>query len=435
MAAGAARMGGIAAVLGLVVLTLLAAHTHAMIIGIDFGSAFMKVSLVKPGTPFEIVLNNNGRRKSDTKIAFDQGQRLFAGDAKVLASRRPHRVVDSIAPLLGRSVEHPIVKELNQQYIAYFVRPVEQRNTVALQLGDPSSRGTAFVTAEEAAALETETFTAEELAAMLLGYVKDFASVEAGGDIKDCVITVPMFATQAERLAMLDAAQLAGLNVLSLVEENTAAAIQYGIDRVFENHTQHTLIYNMGARNTQVSVLQSTAYNTRSKGRNVTVGTGRIIGKAWDANLGGDTFSFRMQQLLADRFNEEHPDMDIRASPRGMAKLRLNGAKVKEILSANEEFPLYIESLLPDIDFRSKVRGRGHVGVSLFVHCGSLTLFCCEQVTRKDLFDTCGDLFERALVPVRSALADAGLEVVSTTTTATHHTMPRVCVRGRESER
>ena len=154
-------------------------------------------------------------------------------------------------------------------------------------------------------------FSAEEITAMMLAHVKEFSQVFAGGPIGDAVITVPSYWTQNERLALLDAAELAGLNILSLVDENTAGGIHYGIDRVFENATHHMVLYNMGYSATQVTLFAYDAYSLGpEKGggvgaKNRTVGQGRVVAKAWDASVGGRAFDRVLIDYVAAKFNKE----------------------------------------------------------------------------------------------------------------------------------
>ena len=162
---------------------------------------------------------------------------------------------------------------------------------------------------------------------------------------------------------------------------------RYGIDRVFENRTNHTLIYNMGASATQVSILASTSYKSKDRGRKLTVGTATVVGKGWNQFLGAGAFTDRLIEYLADVVNAEHlsaKGQDVRTMVRPMAKLRKGADKVKEVLSANEDFVLFIESLTRDLDFRTVVE-------------------------RSTLEEVAADLIEAVAQPVHDALAAAKL--------------------------
>ena len=194
-----------------------------------------------------------------------------------------------------------------------------------------------------------ETFTPEELVAMVLTHAKDITAAFGvnEGSIKDCVLTVPSFFTQHERRALLDAAVLADLNVLSLIDENTAAGLHFGIDRIDEE-PKNVLFYNMGASSLQVSIMKYHSYDHKatSYGKAKKVGSFQVLSKAWDATLGGSAFDARLVDHMADEFNEiwnkkrGTEGKDIRTvSPRAMAKLRIQANKVKQVLSANNDIP------------------------------------------------------------------------------------------------
>ena len=416
------------------VAVLACAYTaQALVVGIDVGSEYIKVALVKPGTPFEIVHNTNSKRKTEDMVAFYNGQRLYAGDAVNLATRKPHLVFSGIRELLGRNLTHPTVTEL-----------VAARRPAFNIVEAPGARGTLAVQAGtgKGESGEKPVYSVEEVMAMVLTYIRGIASDTAGSKIRDVVLTVPMYFTQNERQALIDAAELAGLKVLSLVEDNTAAAIQYGIYRVVENQTQHTLIYNMGSTGTQVSIVASTSYKGRDRGVKKDIGLSTVVGKGWDATLGGAAFTDRALDLLVKVVNEKHMNVsgrghvhartghrsvaffpvptptptptptrfrpvhrlrddadglcfvvvarlqggDIRSYVRPMAKLRKGAHKTKEVLSANEEFVLFIESLTPEIDFRT-------------------------IVARAEFEAASSDLLDRVTGPIASALAAAKLSL------------------------
>lgn len=344
------RYTGFRVVVCMVGLLCAASVAHGLVVGIDVGEEYLKVALVKPGRPFEIVHNSNSRRKTQNVAAFYQGQRLFAGDAMNLATRKPHLVFHNVLGMLGRNMTHPNVQQvLKNKLPAFEVLEAEGgRGTLAVRAG--LGRG-------DSPDKERALYTVEEVMAMVLTYVRGCASDTAGAQVRHAVITVPMYFTQTERLAIIDAAELAGLKVLALVEENTAAAIQYGIDRVYENKT-YTLIFNMGAAGTQATVLASTSYKGRDRGQKKQIGLATAVGKGWDMHLGAGAFTDRLVQHLADIANAEYmkDGQDVRNIVRAMAKLRKGAQKTKEVLSANDNFVLFIESLTPDIDFRTVVQ-------------------------------------------------------------------------------
>ena len=360
------------------VAVVLAAFFHgsqSAIIGVDLGSKYFKVALVKPGTPFEIVTNVHTKRKTETLVGFDDGERRFGGDAKTLAGRRPHLVFEQIPHLLGKNVNHPKVEALKKKYIAFEISANEKRGSLDLSYKKKNSE-------------EKVTYSVEEIAAMAMIHGRENAEAFAEEKgIKDVVLTVPSFYTQSERQAYLDAAEIAGLKVLSLIEENTAAALQYGLDRIFKEEKSHKmLVYNMGAASTQVSIFEFGHYSGKKGGKNVTFGQFTAIGKGWDETLGGEEWESRLVEFMADEFNKQRGEgkKDIREIPRPMARFRQTALKVKQVLSANQKFPITIQSLHEDKDFKS-------------------------MITRDEFVSLSKDLFDRVLTPVQDALAMANI--------------------------
>ena len=208
-----------------------ATMTNAALLGIDFGSKFTKVSLVKPGVPFQIVTNTASKRKTSSMVGLTaEGERLYAGDADNYIKRKPDQVFAYVKNMLGRSTSHPEVQRVASELI--------DQHTI---LSDDSRHGSVRV--ENIHGKESDdgdldshlrsSFSSEELTSFVLSYARDIGETEAKTKIKDVVITVPSFYTQSERQSVLDAAMIANLNVLALVDENVAACIQFGVDRVY----------------------------------------------------------------------------------------------------------------------------------------------------------------------------------------------------------
>jgi hypoxia up-regulated 1 len=206
---------------------------------------------------------------------------------------------------------------------------------------------------------------------------------------RDVVLTVPSFATQSERRALLDAAVLADLNVLALVEENTAAAVHYAMDKTFEND-QVYLFYNMGASALQVSLVRFYTFDAPQKYGPPKKTPGlEVLAKAWDETLGGDAFDNVLVEHFADQFNhvwqkQKNHKKDIREVPRAMTKFRLQAHKAKHVLSANNEIPVHVESVQDDIPLST-------------------------HVTRDLLEKLSEPLLKRVTKPIEDCLATAGM--------------------------
>ena len=228
---------------------------------------------------------------------------------------------------------------------------------------------------------------------MVLTHAKDITAEFGAGNTRDCVLTVPSFFTQHERRALLDASALADLNVLALIDENTAAALHFGIDRI-DAEPQIVVFYNMGASALQVSVVRYFSYEKKdskfsSKGKQV--GAFEVLSKAWDSTLGGSAFDSRLVDHMADGFNEawnkkrgDGETKDVRVNARAMAKLRVQATKIKQVLSANNDMPVYIDALYDDTPYSA------HINRAKF-----------EEIIH--------DLLLRAGRPIKDALDTAGL--------------------------
>ena len=173
---------------------------------------------------------------------------------------------------------------------------------------------------------------------------------------KDLALTVKSFSTQTERQALLDAADIAGLNVLQLVDENTAAALQYAMDKKFDDGEQLILFYNLGASALQVSLVRFYSYDAPQKfGKPKPSPALEVLAKTYDATLGGEALDSVLVEYLADQFNHIWKKGDVRTVPRAMTKLRIQANKIKHVLSANMEIPVHMDSLHDDISLSTHV--------------------------------------------------------------------------------
>lgn len=225
---------------------------------------------------------------------------------------------------------------------------------------------------------------------MVLNHAKDITADFGAPRVRDCVLTVPSFFTQHERLAFLDAAELADLNVLALIDENTAAALNFGMDRIDETPVT-VMFYNMGAGALQVSIVRYGSYERKEgkfdkKGK--LVGSFEVLGKGWDATLGGASFDNRLAEFMAAEYQEQRVakgvTKDVRENMKAMTKLRLQANKAKHVLSANSDTPIYMEGLADDIGYQT------HISRAKF-----------EEISH--------DLLLEAMAPVAMALKSANL--------------------------
>ncbi|XP_033954613.1 hypoxia up-regulated protein 1 isoform X3 [Pseudochaenichthys georgianus] len=338
------------------------------VMSVDLGSEWMKVAIVKPGVPMEIVLNKESRRKTPIAVCLKETERLLGDSALGVSVKTPKSVYRHLQSLLGK-------KHNNLQVALYQKRFPEH------QLLEDPVRGTVYFKTSE----ETQ-FTPEELLGMMLNYSRGLAQDFAEQPVKDAVITVPAFFNQAERRAVLQAAQMAGLKVLQLINDNTAVALNYGVFRRkdIDNTVKNIMFYDMGSGSTTATIVTYQTVKTKEAGTQPQL---QIRGVGFDRGLGGFEMDLRLRDHLAKLFNEQKKTKkDVRENHRAMAKLLKEAQRLKTVLSANVDFMAQVEGLMDDIDFKSKV-------------------------TRTDFEDLCADLFDRVPGPVQDALSTAEMNL------------------------
>lgn len=223
----------------------------------------------------------------------------------------------------------------------------------------------------------------------MLAYAKDMAMSHTEQRIKDCVITVPPFFNQVERRAMLTAAELAGLKVLSLMSSNAAVALNYGMFRRKEiNATAHNILfYDMGASSTIATIVSYQTVKTKDRGYTETNPQVTVLGLGYDRTLGGLEMQMRLRDYLAKKFNEiKKTPNNVLESPRALAKLMKEAGRLKKVLSANSDHLSQIEGLLDEEDFKL-------------------------HVSREEFEELCTELFDRVQAPIDAALISAAMDI------------------------
>lgn len=223
--------------------------------------------------------------------------------------------------IIGKTYDDPVVEEYRNRY----------NNELIV---DPERNMPVFVHNK------TTQITIEELIAYQFQNARQQASATAGENVKDCVITVTPFANQYERQAILDAAEIAGLNVLSLMHDETAVALNYAVNREIGKEPENHVFYDMGAGSTVASIV--TFSNVETKDGKITRTTPQleVRGVGFDRTLGGHELDVRVQQFLVDGFMNKYKDTvktDIRSSSSAMTRLLKEANRVKQILSANTD--------------------------------------------------------------------------------------------------
>lgn len=345
-------------------------HVHGLaVMSVDLGTEWMKVGIVSPGVPMEIALNKESKRKTPTVISFRDNIRSFGEDAQTVAIRFPKNAYAYLLDLLAKDINHPLVKLFQERFPYYEIVNDPQRGTILFKHD------------------EDTLYSVEELIAQMLIRAREFAEQGAHQPIKECVLTVPGYFNQAERRALLQAAQLADLKVLQLINDYTAVALNYGIFRRkdFNETAQYVLFYDMGAYSTTATLVSYQNIKTKERGYVETLPQATIIGVGYDRTLGGLEMQIRLQKYLAEKFNDlKKTKSDVTQNARSMAKLFKEAGRVKNVLSANAEHYAQIEGLLDEQDFK-------------------------QLVTREVFENLVSDLFDRVEKPIEIALKTAGL--------------------------
>eukprot|EP00899_Mesostigma_viride_P002636 jgi/Mesvir1/12373/Mv00554-RA.1 len=361
------------AVAFLVLFSSLACVAHGVVLGIDFGGEYMKISIVKPGrAPISIVTNEVSRRKTPVAVAFHGQERFLGETADALKVRYPSKVFFRMRDLLGQDFGSDVMNGFKDSYLPYsFVEiDAEEGKVLGLKMEDTGAE-----------------YRPEEMVAMILQHAKELGEEYSHMSVKDAVITVPPFFGQRQRQALVSAAQIAGLNVLSLIGEHAAAALQFGMDRDFSNKSENVLLFDMGSHSTYAALLKYSTFNGKEAGKTKAYNQVEVRGLRWDATLGADALDLRLVDHFAKEFNKKLGDgRDVRDYPKAVSKLKMEARRCKEILSANNEAPFNVESLFEDRDFSSSISRETFVGLW-------------------------ADLKDRVATPIQRVLADTGVTV------------------------
>ncbi|KAF3481228.1 hypoxia up-regulated protein 1 [Arthroderma uncinatum] len=351
-----------------------AASVGSGVLGIDLGTEYIKAVLVKPGIPFEIVLTKDSKRKEAAVVAFKPAreasptfpERFYGGDASSLAARFPDDVYANLKSLLGVPMASGIQGSGSEG--ENLVEIYRQRYP-ALNIEAPSSgRGTVGFKSNKVGEKDgQEPFLVEELLSMQLKQVK--ANAEAlggkGTNIKNVAITFPPFYTAEEKRSVELAAELAGLNIVSMVSDGMAVGINYATSRTFPNVSdgkkpEYHVVFDVGAGSTSASVLKFQGRTVKDVGKfNKTIQEVHVVGTAWDKTLGGDLLNHLIVNDMVEKFmgtkklGGDVAVSQVKAHGKTMAKLWKDAERVRQVLSANTETTVSFENLYQeDVNFK-----------------------------------------------------------------------------------
>jgi len=322
------------------------------VIGIDLGTTYSCVGVFQNGR-VEIIPNDQGNRITPSYVAWDSnGERLIGDAAKNQATVNPEQTVFDVKRLIGRKYNDKTV-QADKKLLPYKIISKDDKPYVQVTVkGD------------------TKTFAPEEISAMVLSKMRSVAEGFIGKEVKNAVVTVPAYFNDAQRQATKDAGTISGMTVQRIINEPTAAAIAYGMDK--KGGEKNILVFDLGGGTFDVTLLT------------IDNGVFEVLATNGDTHLGGEDFDQRVMQYFIKLLKKKE-GVDISSDKRSMQKLRREVERVKRALSSQHQARLEIESLFEGIDFS-------------------------ETLTRARFEELNMDLFKKTLIPVGKVLDDGDLQ-------------------------
>ncbi|EXB42933.1 Heat shock 70 kDa protein [Morus notabilis] len=324
-------------------------------IGIDLGTTYSCVG-AWVNDRVEIIPNDQGNRTTPSYVAFTDTERLIGDAAKNQVAMNPQNTVFDAKRLIGRRFSDPSV-QADMKLWPFKVIP------------GPGGKPMIVVTYKG----EEKQFSPEEISSMVLIKMREIAEAFLGQQIKNAVVTVPAYFNDSQRQATKDAGVIAGLNVMRIINEPTAAAIAYGLDKKASRKGEQTvLIFDLGGGTFDVSLLT------------IEEGIFEVKATAGDTHLGGEDFDNRMVNHFVAEFRRKHKK-DMSGNARALRRLRTACERAKRALSSTTQTTIEIDSLYEGIDFYA-------------------------TITRARLEELCMDLFRKCMEPVEKCLRDAKID-------------------------
>ncbi|RHZ63364.1 hypothetical protein CDV55_106938 [Aspergillus turcosus] len=321
---------------------------YGTVIGIDLGTTYSCVGVMQNGK-VEIIANDQGNRITPSYVAFTDEERLVGDAAKNQYAANPTRTIFDIKRLIGRKFDDRDVQK-DAKNFPFKVVNKDGKPVVKVEVNKTP-----------------KIFTPEEVSAMVLGKMKEIAEGYLGKKVTHAVVTVPAYFNDAQRQATKDAGTIAGLNVLRVVNEPTAAAIAYGLDKTGDERM--VIVYDLGGGTFDVSLLS------------IDNGVFEVLATAGDTHLGGEDFDHRVMDYFVKQYNKKN-NVDVSKDLKAMGKLKREVEKAKRTLSSQMSTRIEIESFHNGEDFS-------------------------ETLTRAKFEELNMDLFKKTLKPVEQVLKDA----------------------------
>jgi len=322
------------------------------VIGIDLGTTYSCVGIYKDGR-VEIIANDQGNRITPSYVAFtEDNERLIGDAAKNQLTSNPKNTIFDAKRLIGRTWSEKSVQS-DKKFFPFSVVEKKGKPHVQVSVGG-----------------KDETFAPEEISAMVLTKMKETAEAYLGKKVTHAVVTVPAYFNDAQRASTKDAGTIAGLNVMRIINEPTAAAIAYGLDKITDE--KNILVFDLGGGTFDVSLLT------------IDGGVFEVISTNGDTHLGGEDFDQRVMDYFMKLYKKKK-GKDVRKNDRAVQKLRREVEKAKRALSSAHQTMVEIESFYDGEDFS-------------------------EPLTRAKFEELNMDLFRSTMVPVKKVLEDGDLE-------------------------
>jgi len=342
----------IVALLGLTCINADDNKVEPPVVGIDLGTTYSVVGVWANGQ-VEIIANELGNRITPSVVAFTETERLVGDGARNQMPANPENTIYAVKRLIGRKYEDKTVQS-DKSLLAYKIVRGKKHGEPLVSV---SYQG------------KQKEYTSEEISSMILVKMKEIAEAYLGKNVKNAVVTVPAYFNDAQRQSTKDAGTIAGLNVIRIINEPTAAAIAYGLNKAGE---KNILVFDLGGGTFDVSLLT------------IDDGFFEVVATNGDTHLGGEDFDNRLMKHFLDILKKKHKK-DIGKDQKALARLKKGAEIAKRQLSSQPEARVEVDNIVEGVDFS-------------------------EKITRAKFEEICMDLFKGTLEPVKAVLNDAKLK-------------------------